>query len=200
MNKKQLIENIASLSDKWGLTDAKVQEKKIFEEFGELMSDVLNDNLEGVKKEFADVIITMITLNEMTMSLEVDDWIELIDYMGNADIFPLKMHMVVDEYLVYSLFNTAKKYNLDPWECLENKYNIVSKREGELINGTFVKKKLTLMEKLMADMEKKNMLRTHLAEKTGYSEGNLSRIWNDKLIPSVVNYEKMRKAVDEYGG
>ncbi len=156
-------------------------------------------DIEEIKKELADVIITMIVLSKLQDVFDIQgDWVEVVDYIQTDVDVDCNFLDTVSSYIAVKINNIAVQYKLNVWECLEYKYNIVAKREGKVVNGTFVKKKKSLMEKLKEDMEKKKMLRTHLAQITGYSEGNLSRIWNHKLIPSVENYERMRKAVDEY--
>lgn len=150
MNKEQLIKNIASLADKWeGLTIEK-QEDKVFEEYNELLEAKKLGDIEEIKKELADVIITMIVLDELKKFHHqkfgvylnyLKRWVYLIDEI-NDEVIKNKMydfHDSVSTYFIHSLNNTATQYNLNVWECLEYKYNIVAKREGKVINGTFVK-------------------------------------------------------------
>lgn len=141
MNKEQLIKNIASLADKWeGLTIEK-QEDKVFEEYNELLEAKKLGDIEEIKKELADVIITMIVLDKLQKVNYLKRWIGLIDEI-NDEVIKYKIyhfHDSVSTYFLYSLNNTATQYNLNVWECLEHKYNIVAKREGKVINGTFVK-------------------------------------------------------------
>lgn len=142
MNKEQLIKNIASLADKWeGLTIEK-QEDKVFEEYNELLEAKELGDVEEIKKELADVLITMVVLDKLQKVNYLKRWIGLIDEI-NDEVIKYKMydfHDSVFTYFLYSLNNTATQYNLNVWECLEYKYNIVAKREGKVINGTFVKK------------------------------------------------------------
>lgn len=139
MNKKQLIENIASLADKWeGLTIEK-QEDKVFEEYNELLEAKKSGDIEEIQKELADVIITMIVLTKLQDN-NLPAWVNVLDEIGEGFYNDFDFQDSVFEYLIFSLDRTVTEYNLNVWECLEYKYNIVSKREGKVINGTFVKK------------------------------------------------------------
>lgn len=143
MNKEQLINDIASLADKWeGLTIEK-QEDKVFEEYNELLEAKESGDIEEIKKELADVLITMIVLDKLIGDLsDPPEWVEVIESISNLQEYT---HIdcdfldTVSSYIAVKLNKTATQYNINVWQCLEYKYNIVAKREGEVINGTFVK-------------------------------------------------------------
>lgn len=141
MNKEQIIKNIASLADKWeGLTIEK-QEDKVFEEYNELLEAKKSGDIEEIKKELADVITTMIVLAKLQGDFDIqDDWVEVVDYIQTGVSLDCNFLDAVASYIAAKLNKVAIEYNLNVWECLEHKYNIVAKREGEVINGTFVKK------------------------------------------------------------
>lgn len=139
MNKEQLIKNISSLAYKWeGITIEK-QEDKVFEEYNELLEAKRLGNIEEIKKELADVLITMIVLTELDGGGSRASWIFLIDEIEGEKLIDFDFQDSVFEYFIFSLNQTATQYNLNVWGCLEHKYNIVAKREGKVINGTFVK-------------------------------------------------------------
>lgn len=141
MNKEQLIKNIASLADKWeGLTIEK-QEDKVFEEYNELLEAKKLGDVEEIKKELADVLITMVVLSKLQNGFGIQgEWVEVVDYIQTGVGVYCSFTDTVSSYIVVKLNKTARQYNLNVWGCLEHKYNIVAKREGKVINGTFVKK------------------------------------------------------------
>jgi|SRR5690554_6049650 len=141
MNKEQLIKNIASLADKWeGLTIEK-QEDKVFEEYNELLEAKKSGDIEEIKKELADVVITMMVMDKLQGVFNVADWILVVDVITSPKgIYTLSFQDTVSYYILYKLKQTATQHNLNVWECLQYKYNIVAKRDGKVINGTFVKK------------------------------------------------------------
>lgn len=142
MNKEQLIENIASLADKWEGLTIKKQEDKVFEEYNELLEAKKSGDIEEIKKELADVIITLVVLSRLQDGFGIqDDWVEVVDYIQTGVGVYCNFSDTFSSYIVVKLNRTATQYNLDVWECLEYKYNIVAKREGKVINGTFVKNK-----------------------------------------------------------
>ena len=139
MNKKQLINNIASLADKWqGLTIEK-QEDKVFEEYNELLEAKESGNIEEIKKELADVVITMVVLTKLESIFTTRKWVEIINHIQNDSPTEGCFTSSVFSYLFQKLDKTATQYGLNVWECLEYKYNIVANRKGEVVDGTFVK-------------------------------------------------------------
>lgn len=142
MNKEQLIKNITYLADKWeGLTIEK-QEDKVFEEYNELLEAKKSGDVEEIKKELADILITMVVLSKLQNGFGIQgEWVEVVDYIQTGVGVYCSFTDTVSSYIVVKLNKTATQYNLDVWECLEHKYNIVAKREGKVINGTFVKNK-----------------------------------------------------------
>ena len=139
MNKEQLINNIASLADKWeGLTTEK-QEDKVFEEYIELIEAKESGNIEEIKKELADVIITMVVLDRLRGGFNVDAFVKCVDLISGSELLRSDINDDLIIYIVTKLNQTATQYNLNVWECLEYKYNIVANRKGEVVDGTFVK-------------------------------------------------------------
>lgn len=140
MNKEQIIKNIASLADKWkGLTIEK-QEDKVFEEYNELLEAKKSGDIEEIKKELADVIITMIVLDNLRIFM-INEWVSVVNNINLKEyVKPFSFENSTSYYILSKLKQTATQYNINVWECLEYKYNIVAKREGEVINGAFIKK------------------------------------------------------------
>lgn len=67
---------------------------------------------------------TLEETNELIEAINLNDRAEIIDALG--DIF-------------VTIIIQAKMQNLNLLECLESAYNIISKRNGKMSNGTFVK-------------------------------------------------------------
>jgi NTP pyrophosphatase (non-canonical NTP hydrolase) len=65
-------------------------------------------------------------LGELTHAILKDDKIEISDAIGDT---------------VIVLTNLATMYNMKIEDCIKDSYNVVSKRSGNMINGTFVKNK-----------------------------------------------------------
>jgi NTP pyrophosphatase (non-canonical NTP hydrolase) len=136
----ELIKKVAKLKDKWGLNNAKRQELKIFEEFGELCKAELEGDIEEIKDGIGDVFITLIIYFAI---IEASD-----TYI--ADIFKNYHHISQDprfhlhssfHYILLKTKVIAKKHNIDIEKCIETEYNKVSQREGKTVNGTFIKNK-----------------------------------------------------------
>ena len=67
---------------------------------------------------------TLEETNELIEAINLNDRAEIIDALD--DIF-------------VTIIIQAKMQNLNLLECLESAYNIISKRNGKMSNGTFVK-------------------------------------------------------------
>lgn len=83
----------------------------------------------------------MIVLSKLQDGFGVQgEWVEVVDYIQTGvGVYCSFSADTVSSYIVVKLNKTVAEYNLNVWECLEHKYNIVAKREGKVINGTFVK-------------------------------------------------------------
>src|SRR5690554_6498593 len=122
MNKEQLIKNIASLADKWeGLTIEK-QEDKVFEEYNELLEAKESGDIEDIKEELADVIITMVVLTKLQDNILLA-WVIVLDEIGEGFYNDFDFQDSVFEYFIFNIDRTVTEYNLNIWECLEYKYN-----------------------------------------------------------------------------
>ena len=66
---------------------------------------------------------------ELSQALLKNDKLEIIDAIGD---------------MVVVLTNLAHMEGHDIESCIQSAYNVISKRTGKMINGTFVKDKITL--------------------------------------------------------
>ena len=74
----------------------------------------------------AQAIKTLEEVNELIESIENNDKDEIIDALGDV---------------LVTIIIQSKMQNLSLESCLESAYNVISKRTGKMIDGTFVKDK-----------------------------------------------------------
>lgn len=69
---------------------------------------------------------TLEEVNELIEAIENNDELEIIDALGD---------------ILVTIIIQAKMQGLSLENCLESAYNVISKRTGKMVNGTFVKDK-----------------------------------------------------------
>lgn len=105
--------------------------------------------LDAVKDGIGDVYVTLVIhANMMESPLEYEDE-SRFSYRGNKDIFNEIAALVIRIMsentslayigIFYLLANLAANHNLTLRECVEHSYNVIAKRNGEMIDGVFVK-------------------------------------------------------------
>jgi NTP pyrophosphatase (non-canonical NTP hydrolase) len=67
---------------------------------------------------------TLEEVGELISAVSINDKAEIKDAIGD---------------ILVTIIIQAKMQNLDLIECVESAYNVISKRNGKMVNGTFVK-------------------------------------------------------------
>lgn len=146
----------------------KAQLLKTNEELGELISAHINKDTELKKDSVGDILVTLINATwfekqevenadfsiVFKFAYQKDDIKKLVEENSITDsneILAILSNILIDMLLerkYYGLALTAFLINIniycyleniDSLECLEIAYNVISKRKGTIINGTFVK-------------------------------------------------------------
>jgi mazG nucleotide pyrophosphohydrolase domain protein len=131
---------------------------KTLEEITELHAAIEDDNLEEIIDAIGDVVVTLVIYAKMkSITLFPNGSEELSDSKGTAQdpYFLLdncnKLMQLekftndsIEKYytvqmMLFLLNQIANRFNLKIWECLHSAYKVISKRKGEMVNGTFVK-------------------------------------------------------------
>lgn len=125
---------------------------KLKEEFAELQVEIKANKLEKIKDEFGDCLVVLTILNKQTLNrnklgelfgLMIIQTSEKTNEKTFEDLINECLSMPIDETIFLTLeliFSTlAKDLNIDPKECLQIAYDKISKREGKMIDGSFIK-------------------------------------------------------------
>lgn len=131
---------------------------KTLEEITELHTAIEDDNLEEIEDAIGDVVVTLVIYAKMkSIALFPNGSEELSDSKGTAQdpYFLLdncnKLMQLekftndsIEKYytvqmMLFLLNQITNRFNLKIWECLHSAYKVISKRKGEMVNGTFVK-------------------------------------------------------------
>lgn len=131
---------------------------KTLEEIMELHTAIEDYNLKEIEDAIGDVVVTLIIYAKMkNIKLFPNGSEELSDSKGTAQdpYFLLdncnklmqlekfindsveKYHAV--QMMLFLLNQIANRFGLKIWECLHSAYKVISKRKGEMVNGTFIK-------------------------------------------------------------
>ena len=131
---------------------------KTLEEIMELHTAIEDYNLKEIEDAIGDVVVTLIIYAEMkNITLFPHGSQDLSDSKGIAqDPYSLLDNcnklMLLEKFTNYStekyhtiqmmlflLNQIANRFDLKVWECLHSAYKVISKRKGEMVNGTFIK-------------------------------------------------------------
>lgn len=131
---------------------------KTLEEITELHTAIEDDNLEEIIDAIGDVVVTLVIYTKMkSITLFPNGSEELSDSKGTAQdpyflldncnkLMQLEKFTndTIEKYytvqmMLFLLNQIANRFNLKIWECLHSAYKVISKRKGEMVNGTFVK-------------------------------------------------------------
>ena len=159
---QELIEKIEQWAidrelDKKGTVEG--QAIKTAEEIAELIKGISKDNIDLIKDSIGDVFVTLVIGNMLDKKLDIERLYRINEQSTKEDRFELtKIKMIFDlgesvsqivlsKYGVFEVNTILKKimlvaqdYNLDFKDCVESAYNEIAGREGEMIDGVFVKK------------------------------------------------------------
>lgn len=134
------IKQLQKLIIVWGqvrnIEDPKKQFLKFLEEVGETARAVLKQNKHEIKDGIGDIAVTLILLyhlEEKTLTLNTNS-------AGDLGFGTLAYRAVLRSETVLSpLEAIAQEHGTTLVECLNIAWNVIKDREGEIINGTFVK-------------------------------------------------------------
>ena len=131
---------------------------KTLEEITELHAAIEDDNLEEIIDAIGDVVVTLVIYAKMkNITLFPNGSEELSDSKGTAQdpyflldncnkLLQLEKFTndSIEKYytvqmMLFLLNQIANRFDLKVWECFHSAYKVISKRKGEMVNGTFVK-------------------------------------------------------------
>lgn len=132
----------------------KKQLLKTYEEIGELLEAIEDNNLPEIQDAIGDVIISLIVYSKMEkISLseyETERIPEVLPYAIKDSTCALLeyfdgLYLGLKKYGISKIFEELCKigvfYDLKIWDCLESAYHTIKGRKGTIINGQFVKDK-----------------------------------------------------------
>lgn len=132
---------------------------KVMEECLELVkADVNNDELE-IRDAIGDILVTLFIEAEL-LGIEyakIEDYIHeyeiRVEYIPSEILcesiilFTYIQQEITEDlhdtiaYTIAMLLSYCKRKDLNPIECLQGAYDVISKRKGKMVNGVFVKDK-----------------------------------------------------------
>ena len=135
---------------------------KVIEECLELVVADLNKDEAEIKDAVGDILVTVIIECEILKKSWVNaDFLVLLEYAEkdsgkiSGKTFPsdileeattLYKHLEMDitpvppiRGILALLLSYCKQNGIDPRECLQGAYDVISKRKGKMVNGVFVK-------------------------------------------------------------
>lgn len=126
--------------------ESEKQYLKIMEEYGELCGAILKLEKKGIEPLIDAIGDVMVTL---TIQLELLDKLQFLEVWKSdtrtGNIFGLHKKFT-ENYFANNYYacaeiiqSIAHLYNLNPVDCLWYAYQIISKRKGVSVNGTFIK-------------------------------------------------------------
>jgi NTP pyrophosphatase (non-canonical NTP hydrolase) len=141
------------------------QGTKVLEECLELVVADLNKDEAEIKDAVGDILVTVILECEiLKKSWKKVEFLELLEYAikdlegisGKAfssDVlyYALELYQHVETDIAPTqsvrdvlafLLSYCKQNGIDPRECLQGAYDVISKRKGKMVNGVFVKDQL----------------------------------------------------------
>lgn len=135
------------------------QSIKTAEEISELIKGISKDNIDLIKDSIGDVFVTLVIGNMLDKKLDIERLYRINEQSTKEDRFKLtKIKMIFDlgqdisqvaweKYGLFEINSTlrnimliAQDYNLDFKDCVESSYKEIANREGEMVDGVFVKK------------------------------------------------------------
>lgn len=121
------------------------QTLKVLEEIGETAGAYLKGNREELIDGIGDVAVTLIILGAMRgheitiLDFQRDNQTFLMSVVEATTFYSqdLDEHYLKMAYTHLDLF--AKSQDLELGDCLQSAYNVIAKRTGKMVNGTFIK-------------------------------------------------------------
>jgi hypothetical protein len=125
---------------------AQNQYLKILEEYGEVAGAVLKLQKNGIENLIDGIGDVMVTLTIILAQLDKKQYLEVSKAdIRSGGVYALHNRFIENyskhDYLACAelIQSIAHLYNLNPVDCLWYAYQIISKRKGVTINGTFIK-------------------------------------------------------------
>ena len=134
------------------------QSIKTAEEIAELIKGISKDNIDLIKDSIGDVFVTLVIGNMLDENFDMEELIKgARNYIARKNIDWAKWELVKNlgmnisditywEYgeneIIFALATIiyiAEIYYLDFKDCVESAYNEIANREGEMVDGVFVK-------------------------------------------------------------
>ena len=143
---KDLIQKVEAWAEERNLIkleNAPKQYLKFLEETGELARALLKNDVPEIIDSFGDVLVTVIILaKQLGKPLSTNLYSSSYDVEGELSPYEfvnLLSTYYVSEEIIDVIDLVAKSHGYDSVECLEVAYNVISKRTGKVINGSYVK-------------------------------------------------------------
>lgn len=141
---KDLIEKVEAWAEERNLLkfeNASKQYLKFLEETGELSRAILKNDVPEIVDASGDFCVCVIILaKQLGVKLETKMYDEEVD--GVISLYDF-VNLVSPSYVAWEFFSVAdavvKSHGYDLVECLDIAYNVISKRTGRTLNGTFIK-------------------------------------------------------------
>lgn len=102
--------------------DTKTQFLKLMEEVGELGKAILKKDAEETKDAIGDIVVVLTNLTEL----------------ANKDIFVKDVKLGTTHGGKFNIYHEVEM-DITIEDCINSAYEVIAKRKGEMINGTFVK-------------------------------------------------------------
>jgi NTP pyrophosphatase (non-canonical NTP hydrolase) len=141
---KDLIEKVEAWAEERNLIkheNASRQYLKFLEETGELARAILKNDVLEIIDSFGDSFVTIIILAKQ-LDIKLDTTLYKIDLYETLNLYEfvnLASPYTVAEEFIDVINLVAQSHGYDLVDCLEVAYNVISKRKGKTINGTFIK-------------------------------------------------------------
>jgi NTP pyrophosphatase (non-canonical NTP hydrolase) len=142
---KDLIKKVEAWAEERNLLrfeNADKQYLKFLEETGELARAILKNDSFEIIDSWGDSLVTVIILaNQLKANLRMPSFCgKLVDpYMSIYEFVNLVSPNGVAEEVIDVMDLVSQSHGYDLVECLEVAYNVISKRKGKTLNGTFIK-------------------------------------------------------------
>lgn len=154
---EELVKKVIEWGEEKGIFENSTPEKqflKTMEEVGELASAINKNDLAEIKDAIGDIVVTLIL--QMAMHglhvpskkypiRETDHFLDMVCL--NREIWELGRYIANNEKSSIFVFRNSflfisgisNSFNLSLEECLQSAYDVISKRNGKMVNGIFVK-------------------------------------------------------------
>lgn len=135
---------------------------KFDEESGELSGSVLKNNPDLIVDSIGDTLVTLTILAaDLGYNLKLSEIDKMVNKELNGHIstinlcrelirlkglLAVELDMEILQACIHTALEISYNLGLNPAHCLETAYNVIAKRKGKTINGTFVKEEDLLCE------------------------------------------------------